>query len=88
MKFELWEALKLDGDLEFQKEYFIKALTGEVTFDNVRVDDEGIFKADLTINCIDDLLRLPSIVSDNIVIYGLDSDLIMSKRTMVELGLD
>jgi len=90
LKFELWEALDLKSDksINLQADYLADALFDELLITNVRVDDEGIFKAVVIIDTLEDLLKLSPILKDDIVIYGLDSDLIMSKRTMKELGLD
>lgn len=51
------------------------------------LDNEKVIKLQVVIEDLDDLLLLPFVLGDDIVIYGVDSDLIMTKGDMVELGL-
>lgn len=53
-----------------------------------QVDNEGVLKADLMLETIKELIDLSYILNDDIVIYGSDCDILITKKTMKELGLD
>lgn len=86
MEFELWHGLE-NGDYESQQNDLVMLLTSVVSVISSEVDSEGIFKANIVINSLEELKELPPLLDDDIVIYGPDSDIIMTVKTMKELGL-
>lgn len=88
MRFEIWICLDSEKDLKEQEQTMLNLILGEIEYMTHRVDDEGVMYIDVQINSLEDLMVLPSLLEDDIVIYGVKSDIIMTKRTMQELGLD
>lgn len=88
MRFEIWICLNLEKDLKEQEQTMLDLILGEIEYMTHRVDDEGVMYVDVQINSLEGLMVLPSLLEDDIVIYGTESDLIMTKKDMRELGLD
>lgn len=86
MTFEIWHTLeKLDWN---SQENDLNLLLGTtVRIKESKVDNEGIYKAKATIDNLDQLLEIPYLLSNDIVIYGTDKDILMTVKTMKELGL-
>lgn len=50
-------------------------------------DDEGLTRYKVCVDNIDQVFNLPYLLGDDVVIYGTDSDILMSKHCMKEMGL-
>ncbi|HCL4447096.1 TPA: hypothetical protein N2D16_002701 [Clostridium botulinum] len=87
MNFEIWHNLKRN-DWNNQENDLNLLLEATVNVIESRVDNEGIYKAKVTIKSMENLMELPSLLDDDIVIYGTDSNILMTVKTMQELGLD
>ncbi|EKS4345029.1 hypothetical protein QB607_003032 [Clostridium botulinum] len=87
MNFEIWHNLKRN-DWNSQENDLNLLLGTTINVIESKVDDEGIYQAKVTINSVEDLIEISSLLDANIVIYGTDSDILMTVKTMQELGLD
>ncbi|WP_142415431.1 hypothetical protein [Hathewaya massiliensis] len=87
MNFEIWHNLEKD-DCNSQENDLNMLLGTTVKILESSVDNEGTYKAKIVINDLKELLEIPYLLSDNIVVYGANSDIIMTVKTMRELGLD
>ena len=87
MDFRLWHCLVLENDLTEQKYTLVESLQDSFIVSDIGLDDEGVFHCNIYNIKIEDIQQLSCILDDDIVIYGCDGDIIMTKRTMSELGL-
>jgi hypothetical protein len=90
-KFELWHCLDLElNNLYEQATNILNSL--DCVYDkNYSIDDEGILKTTLTLFDIKEIQALRKSLDDDIVIYGDEyygTQILMTKTTMCELGLD
>jgi hypothetical protein len=88
MDFEIWATLDLKNNIEEQRYNLQLSLSSAIIVYGSRVDNEGTFKAKVNIENLNQLLDLPYILGGDIVLYGADSDIIMSVKTLQELSLD
>lgn len=89
MRFEIWICLDFLKSLEEQKQEWLNSFMFEqLEVLDWKVDNEAVLTLDIQLNSLEDLMILPYLLEDDIVIYGLDSDIIMTKADMQELGLD
>jgi len=58
-----------------------------VSITNSTIDNEGIYKTRVAIKSVNDLVEISRLLDDNLLIYGADSDILMTVKTMQELGL-
>lgn len=86
MNFEIWHGLE-SGDYESQQNDLELLLRTTVNVISSEIDGEGMFKAKVVINSLEELKELGYLLDGDIVIYGADSDVIMTAGTMKELGL-
>lgn len=88
MRFEIWITLDENRSVHIQERRILNKIIDELEYMTHRVDDEKIMYVDVQINSLEDLMVLPFLLEDDIVIYGVESNIIMTKKTMKELGLD
>ena len=87
MNFEIWCVLE-KFDWNSQQNDLDNLLKTTVTVIDSTVNDEGIYKAKVKISIIEYLIDISKILDDDLVIYGADSDILMTVKTMKVLGLD
>ncbi|HDK7194846.1 TPA: hypothetical protein PTV53_003326 [Clostridium botulinum] len=87
MNFKIWHTLE-SYDWNSQENDLNLLLGTTINVIESKVDDEGIYQAKVIINSVEDLMGISSLLDANIVIYGTDSDILMTVKTMRELGLD
>jgi hypothetical protein len=85
--FELWYCLDLHKNKELHEQ--AKDLINSIGKEGLEyiITNDGILKLKLTIFEISDLIQLGEDLGNDIVIYGVDSDILMTKNTMNQLGL-
>ena len=87
MNFEIWCVLE-KFDWNSQQNDLDNLLKTTITVIDSAVNDEGIYKAKVKISIIEYLIDISKILDDDLVIYGADSDILMTVKTMKILGLD
>lgn len=88
MEFELWICLDLDKDLIKQENYFKNYLMDcGISVLGYKTDNESVLTLKIEIDSLHELLAIPAIVDDNIIIMDTDSDVIISVKDAHELGL-
>jgi len=87
-KFKVWYDLDStkEESLKEQAELILLWIGKEGT--TYKIDNEDIMEFKIQLSSIDELIKLGADLGDDIVIYGADSDILMTKKTMKELGLD
>lgn len=88
MNFEIWHSLNYKDDYTDVKNDLERLLATTVNVKETEIDNEGVFKAKVRINTIEDLTELNYLLDDDIVIFGSDKDILMTVKTMQDLGLD
>lgn len=88
MEFQIWHSLNYQDDYTDIKNDLERLLQTTVNVKETEVDNEGVFTAKVTINSIEDLTELNYLLDDDIVIFGPDKDILMTVKTMQNLGLD
>lgn len=81
----------LDQKKEYNKQVMdiVELLDDEIKIKKHRSDyDEGILSIDVELNDLEDIMLLPSLLDDDIVIYGPDSDVLITRGDMNELGFN
>jgi len=87
MNFEIWCVLE-KFDWNSQQNDLDNLLKTTVAVIDSAVNDEGIYKAKVKISIIEYLIDISKILDDDLVMYGADSDILMTVKTMKILGLD
>jgi len=85
--FKLWHCLELNGNKELHN--LAKDLLSSIGKEGLAysIDNEGILKVKLVMFELGELIQLGEDLGNDMVIYGADSDVLMTRETMSELGL-
>jgi len=73
--------------LKEQEQAILSLILNDLEYMNHSIDNEKVMKVDVQINSLEDFMMLPYLLEDDIVIHGVESDVITTKRDMYELGL-
>ena len=88
MRFYIWICLDEHQTIRVQEDDILNLLKKWVKVTCHSTDNESIMTIEVEINSVSELLSIGEVLEDDIVIHGVDQDVITTKSDMKELGLN